>query len=105
MSVSDFSRLQSQLIAAQDEVIKYQNAAHINHEKWQEEVARRHSESLDAVAALYVCSGDDLRTLVHGFGKLTFEGLTLEDVIDALLEKYEGRPIAQEQIRAAFGRL
>lgn len=100
MSLPSFSELQSQLIEAQNEAIKYQNAAAINHEKWQEEVAKRHAESLDAVAAQYLCTGDDLRALVKAFGQLTFTGLSLEHLAAALLDKY---PQVTTEIENAFG--
>ncbi|TXH56109.1 MAG: hypothetical protein E6Q97_07190 [Desulfurellales bacterium] len=99
MDLPTYSQLQSQLIEAQNEVIKWQNAAQTNHEKWQEEAAKRHAESLDAVAGQYLCTDDDLRTLIHAFGKLTLFGLKLEHVAAALLDKY---PQVTTEIEDAF---
>jgi len=103
MSLSLISQLQAEIAEAQAEALKYQNAAHINHEKYLEEVAARQAESLDGIAAHYLTTGDELRVLLHGFGVLSLLGYSLDDMVQALVADAAEYPNRCQAIKTAFG--
>lgn len=97
------TQLQSQLEDTQRELVKFQNAAQENHERWMREVNAREAleaDGLNRVAECYPVSVLEFQTLVRGFGELAMTGFKIDHVVAALIMMY---PNKQAEIYEAFG--